>query len=76
MSFRKYGGINHSATNNIVKSHFSTSDNQIITNTIGQQNSKIVNKSHLDLDKQSILNTQSIYFTDNTIYSISRNIWW
>ena len=35
MSFRKYGGINHSATNNIVKSHFSTSDNQIITNTFG-----------------------------------------
>ena len=67
MSFRKYGGIYHSATNNIVKSHYSTSDNQIITNTVGQQNSKIVNKSHLDLDKQSILNTQSIYFTDNTI---------
>jgi len=67
MSFRKYGGINHSATNNIVKSHFSTSDNQTISNTLGQINSKIVSNSHLDLNKNSLLNVNTIYFDDGTM---------
>ena len=67
MSFRKYGGINHSATNNIVKSHFSTSDNQTISNTLGQINSKIVSNSHLDLNKNSLLNVNTIYFEDGTM---------
>ena len=67
MSFRKYGGINHAAKNNIVKNHFSTSDNQTISNTLGQTNTKIVSKSHLDMDEHSLLNLRSGYFMDGTI---------
>ena len=67
MSFRKYGGINHAAKNNIVKSHYSTSDNQTISNTLGQTNTKIVSKSHLDMDEHSLLNLRSVYFMDGTV---------
>jgi len=67
MSFRKYGGINHSAINNIVKSHYLTSDNQTSSNIIGQINSKIVSNSHLDLNKNSLLNVNTIYFDDGTM---------
>jgi len=41
MSFRKYGGINYAATQNIVKSRYNTINDIYVTNGIGQTNSKI-----------------------------------
>jgi len=41
MSFRKYGGINYAATQNIVKSRYNTTNDIYVTNGIGQTNSKI-----------------------------------
>ena len=66
MSFKKYGGLKFAATNNIVKSHFSNSDNPQISNYLGQQNSKIVSASHIDMSDNSICNVQCIYFNDGT----------
>ena len=66
MSFKKYGGLKFAATNNIVKSHFSNSDNPQISNYLGQPNSKIVSASHIDMSDNSILNVQCIYFYDGT----------
>ena len=66
MSFKKYGGLKFAATNNIVKSHFSNSDNPQISNYLGQPNSKIVSASDIDMSDNSILNVQCIYFYDGT----------
>jgi len=66
MSFKKYGGLKFAATNNIVKSHFSNSDNPQISNYLGQSNSKIVSASHIDMSDNSICNVQCIYFYDGT----------
>ena len=41
MSFRKYGGVNFSSRNNLVKSHYANSTDLTVTNTVGQQNSYI-----------------------------------
>ena len=49
MSFRKYGGLNYAAKNNIVRNNYSSSDNQNITNELGQINSRIVAASNIDL---------------------------
>jgi cytoskeletal protein CcmA (bactofilin family) len=41
MSFRRYGGVNYNAKNNIVKSNYNTSTNLSVTGNIGQDNSYI-----------------------------------
>jgi len=64
MSFRQFGGINRAATNNIVRNQYSASDKPTIPNTLGQANSKIVSESHIDLSGNSLLNTQTVYFTN------------
>jgi hypothetical protein len=66
MSFRQFGGINRAATNNIVRNQYSASDKPTIPNTLGQANSKIVSESHIDLSGNSLLNTQTVYFTNGT----------
>jgi hypothetical protein len=68
-SFRKFGGINHSATNNIVRSNISNSNHQYVMSFSGQQNSKQKYQSHIDLSGNSILHTGSIYFQDGSILS-------
>ena len=65
-SFRQYGGLNRAATNNIVRNHYSNSDNPTISNYLGQWNSKIVSESHLDLSGNSLLNVHGIYFDNGT----------
>jgi len=70
MSFRKYGGLDRAATNNIVRSNYATANNESITDALGLENSRIVCKSDLDLNGNSIINLESIYFIDNAkIYS-------
>ena len=66
MAFRRFGGINFAATNNIVHSRYSNTNNVNITQQSGQPNSKEVFKSHIDLSGNSILNTGCIYFQDGT----------
>ena len=66
MSFRKYGGLDKAARNNIVRSHYSNSDNPTISELLGQPNSKIVSQSHLDFSGNSVLNLGTLYFIDGT----------
>jgi hypothetical protein len=67
MSFRKYGGLNYAATNNIVRNHYFNSDNQTISNVLGEENSKIVSASHIDLSGNYLMQTEGIYFMDGTL---------
>ena len=73
-SFRRYGGLNFSANNNITRSYISNSEQMNINNYSGQQNSKEVFASHIDLSGNSILHTGSVYFQDGTAMSTAGNI--
>jgi len=68
-SFRQYGGLNRAASNNIVRSQYSTSENPSITNFMGQWNSKIVSESHVDLSGNTLMGVQDIWFTNGTIFN-------
>ena len=68
-TFRRYGGLNYSATNNIIKSYISNSEQMNINNYSGQANSKEMFASHIDLTGNSILHTGTIYFQDGTSMS-------
>ena len=65
MSFRKFGGLNYNAKNNIVRNHYGVSDNFQSTETIGQNNSKIVSLSDIDMSQNSIMNVNELYFYGN-----------
>jgi len=67
MSFRKYGGLDKAAKNNIVRNHYSNSDKPTISDTLGQPNSKIVSLSHIDMSGNSILHIGSLYFQNGTV---------
>ena len=60
MSFRKFGGLNYSATNNKTRSQYASSDNSQITSSLGEINTKIVSLSHLDLSGNSIMKIGSL----------------
>ncbi len=65
-TFRRYGGLNYSANNNITKSFINNSEQLNVNNYFGQTNSKEVFQSHIDLIGNSILHTGTIYFQDGT----------
>ncbi len=65
MSFRKFGGLNYNAKNNIVRNRYGVSDNFQSTETIGQNNSKIVSLSDIDMSQNSIMNVNELYFYGN-----------
>jgi len=67
MSFKQFGGLNYAAKNNIIGNLYSTSVNSGTTNVIGQENSKIVCLSHLDMSANSIMHVGSLYFMDGTV---------
>ena len=69
MSFRKIGGIQRNASNNIIRNHYSNINNYTISNYIGEINSKIDVYCNIDLSNNSIVNVNKIYFTDGTILS-------
>lgn len=73
-TFRRYGGLNFSANNNITKSYISNSEQLNINNYSGLPNSKEVFASHVDLSGNSILHTGTIYFQDGTSMSTAGNI--
>jgi hypothetical protein len=70
-SFRRFGGLNFSSNNNIVKSNISNANKLNITNKTGLPNSKQIFASHIDLSGNSILHTGTIYFQDGTSMSSS-----
>jgi hypothetical protein len=65
-TFRRYGGLNYSANNNITRSRISNSEQLNVNNYSGQQNSKEVFACHVDMSGNSILHTGCIYFQDGT----------
>lgn len=67
MSFRQFGGLQYSARNNIISNNYSNSNNVGIIDTLGQPNSRIVSDSHIDMQGNSLLSVDSIYFSDGTI---------
>ena len=46
-TFRRYGGLNYSSTNNITRSFISNSDQMNINNFSGLENTKETFKSHI-----------------------------
>ena len=72
-TFRRYGGLNFSANNNITRSYISNSEQMNINNYSGQTNSKEVFASHIDMSGNSILHTGCIYFQDGTSMCTSEN---
>jgi hypothetical protein len=74
MAFRRYGGLNYAATNNIIRNHYQTSDNFSISDILGQYNSKVVSESHMDMSGNSLLNVETIYFMNGTSLSSSPTI--
>ena len=55
-SFKRFGGTNRSANNEITKSFISNTDTININASSGQNKTKTVFSSHVDLDKNTILN--------------------
>ncbi len=65
-SFKKYGGLTYSANHNIVRSNYNSPNNLFIPNYTGQQNSRQITQSHLDMSNNSVLNLGCLYFADGT----------
>jgi hypothetical protein len=68
MSFRKYGGTNYSAIHNITQSNISNNEQMNISNYSGQNNSKEVFASHIDMSGNSILQVGAVYFTNGDVF--------
>lgn len=68
-TFRRYGGLNFSANNNVTRSYISNSEQLNINNYSGQINSKEVFASHVDMSGNSILHIGNLYFQDGTYQS-------
>ena len=64
MAFRKFGGIEYNRKNNYVSSNINNNMNLNITDQIGNINTKIVTKSHLDLDGQTMFNVGNVIFAN------------
>jgi microcystin-dependent protein len=72
-TFRRYGGLNYSASSNVTRAYISNSEQMNINNYSGQPNSKEVFASHIDLSGNSILHTGAIYFQDGSSQSSAMN---
>ena len=64
MAFRKFGGLEYNKKNNYVSSNINNNINLNITEQIGAINTKIVAKSHLDLDGQTMFNVGNVIFAN------------
>lgn len=72
-SFRKFGGMNFSSHNNIVKHNILNANTSSFKNS-GALNSKELFLSHVDMSGNSLLNVGNIYFENGTILDGSFNI--
>jgi len=73
-SFRRYGGLNFSANNSIIRSYISNSQKTNTTKYTGLENSKEVSACHIDMSGNSLLHTGTIYFQDGSSMSTATNI--
>ena len=73
-TFRKFGGINYSPNNNITRSFVSNSEHLNVSTYSGQENSKEIFKSHIDMSGNSILNVSTLYFIDGSALSTGNGI--
>lgn len=64
MAFRKFGGIEYNKKNNFVFSNVNNNINLGIVDQIGQLNTKIIVKSHLDLVGQTMFNVGNVIFAN------------
>jgi hypothetical protein len=65
-TFRKYGGTQYSATNNVSRSNILNSEQLNINGVSGQLNTKETFLSNIDMSGNSILNIGGLYFQDGT----------
>jgi hypothetical protein len=78
MSFKKYdaqsfGGLSYAAKNNIVRSHYLNNSSDSITNVLGENNSRIVSASNIDLSGHYLNDTGGIVFMDGTTQTTAYN---
>jgi hypothetical protein len=66
--YKKFGGTNRSAIENIVHHEYANKTRVNITESVGLNNSKILSQSHLDMSCNSLLNVNSLYFDDGEVY--------
>ena len=64
MAFRKFGGVERHPTNNYVSSNTTNTTNANITRGLGEYNTKIISRSHIDLQGQTMFNVGNIVFTN------------
>jgi len=84
MAFRRYGGINFSATNNIIRNHYANSDNLTSSNRIGlnsdiitngtSSNSNLLFESNIDMSGNSIFNASIMSFNLAGIFLIDSDL--
>ena len=67
MSFKQFGGLTFAAKNNIIGNLYSTTGNLGISSSLGQENSKIISQSHVDLSGNSLMHIGSLYFMDGSV---------
>ena len=65
-SFRKYGGTQYSATNNVSRSNILNSEQLNINGVSGQLNTKETFLSNVDMSGNSVLHIGGLYFQDGT----------
>ena len=65
-SFRKYGGTQYSATNNVSRSNILNSEQLNINGVSGQLNTKETYLSNIDMSGNSVLGIGGLYFQDGT----------
>ena len=73
-TFRKYGGTQFSAINNVTRSFISNSEHMNINGVSGQLNTTETFLSSIDMSGNSILHTGTLYFQDGTSISTANNI--
>ena len=66
MSFRRYGGLNYAAKNNIVGSNYNTANNLLVTDAVGEPNSYI--------NFLSDISGNAGYFNTTSDYRIKENV--
>ena len=71
MSFRKYGGTHYSSKQNVTKSNYAISDNLIVTDKIGQDNSEIIIESEVN-NRENVRMCQDLQVDGNV--HVDRNV--
>ena len=72
MSFKQFGGLTFAAKNNIIGNLYSTTGNLGISSSLGQENSKIISQSHVDLSGNSLMHIGSLYFMDGSVQTTAQ----